>query len=37
MADMVIKGGTLLTMNGSIIENGAVGIEKGIITLWGRR
>jgi 5-methylthioadenosine/S-adenosylhomocysteine deaminase len=35
MADLVIKGGTLLTMNGSIIENGVVGIEKGVITSVG--
>lgn len=36
MADLVIKGGTLLTMNGSIIENGTVGIEKGVITFVGK-
>src|SRR4030067_2139599 len=36
MADLVIKGGTLLTMNGSIIENGTVCIENGVITLVGK-
>lgn len=36
MTDLVIKGGTVLTMNGSIIENGVVGIEKGIITFVGK-
>jgi 5-methylthioadenosine/S-adenosylhomocysteine deaminase len=36
MADLVIKGGTVLTMNGSIIENGVVGIEKGVMTFVGK-
>ena len=36
MTDLAIKGGTVLTMNGSIIENGVVGIEKGIITFVGK-
>src|SRR3989304_7152625 len=36
MADLVIKGGTVLTMNGPIIENGLVAVENGMITSVGK-
>ena len=36
MADLVIKGGTVLTMCGEIIENGVVGIDNGVITFVGK-
>jgi 5-methylthioadenosine/S-adenosylhomocysteine deaminase len=35
MADLVIKGGNVLTMDGSTIEKGAVAVENGVITFVG--
>jgi 5-methylthioadenosine/S-adenosylhomocysteine deaminase len=36
MADLVIKGGNVLTIDGSIIEKGAVAVENGVITFVGK-
>ena len=36
MADLVIKGGTVLTMCGEIIKNGVVVVDKGLITFVGK-
>ncbi|MFZ3383151.1 MAG: amidohydrolase family protein [Candidatus Methanoperedens sp.] len=36
MADLVIKGGTVLTMCGEIIKNGVVAVDNGLITFAGK-
>ncbi|MCE8423864.1 MAG: amidohydrolase family protein [Candidatus Methanoperedens sp.] len=36
MADLIIKGGRIITMNGTEIEDGAVVIENGLITFAGK-
>lgn len=36
MADLIIKGGSVITMNGPVIENGVVVVDKGIITYAGK-
>jgi 5-methylthioadenosine/S-adenosylhomocysteine deaminase len=36
MADLIIKGGSVLTMNGAVIERGVVVVEDGLITYIGR-
>jgi len=36
MADLVIKGGTVMTMCGETIENGAIVVDNGLITYVGR-
>ncbi|CAG0996656.1 5-methylthioadenosine/S-adenosylhomocysteine deaminase [Methanosarcinales archaeon] len=36
MADLVIKRGTVLTMNGEIIKNGVVVVDNGLITFVGK-
>ncbi len=36
MADLVIKGGTVLTMCGEIIKNGMVAVDNGLITFAGK-
>lgn len=36
MADLVVKGGTVITMDGPIIENGLVAAENGVITFVGK-
>ncbi len=36
MADLIIKGGSVLTMNGAIIDDGIVAVDKGLITFVGR-
>lgn len=37
MADLIIRGGSVLTMNGAVIEGGVVVIEGGLIKFVGRR
>lgn len=36
MADLIIKGGIVLTMDGAVIDNGVVVVEKGLISFVGR-
>jgi 5-methylthioadenosine/S-adenosylhomocysteine deaminase len=36
MADLIIKGGCVLTMNGAIISDGVVVVDKGFITFVGK-
>ena len=36
MADLVIKGGRVLTMNGAIIDGGVVVVDNGLITFVGK-
>jgi len=36
MADLIIKGGRVLTMDNAIIDNGVVVVENGLITFVGR-
>lgn len=36
MADLVIRGGTVITMCGEIIENGVVAVDNGLITFVGK-
>ncbi|MDD5474298.1 MAG: amidohydrolase family protein, partial [Candidatus Methanoperedens sp.] len=36
MADLIIKGGSVFTMNGAIIDGGVIAVDKGLITFVGR-
>ncbi|MCZ7400428.1 MAG: amidohydrolase family protein [Candidatus Methanoperedens sp.] len=36
MADLIIRGGRVLTMDGAIIDNGVVVVDNGLITFVGR-
>ncbi|MCZ7392792.1 MAG: amidohydrolase family protein [Candidatus Methanoperedens sp.] len=36
MADLIIKGGRVLTMNGGIIDGGVIAVESGLITFVGK-
>src|SRR5574341_1721852 len=36
MADLIIKGGRILTMNGAIIDDGVVVVDDGMITFVGK-
>ncbi len=36
MADLILKGGKVLTMNGTIIDNGVVVVDKGLISFVGK-
>jgi 5-methylthioadenosine/S-adenosylhomocysteine deaminase len=36
MADLIIKGGRVLTMNGAIIDGGVIVVESGLITFVGK-
>jgi imidazolonepropionase-like amidohydrolase len=36
MADLIIRGGRVLTMDGAIIDNGVVVVDNGLITFVGK-
>jgi 5-methylthioadenosine/S-adenosylhomocysteine deaminase len=36
MADLIIKGGRILTMNGAVIDGGVVAVDDGLITFVGK-
>lgn len=36
MADLIIRGGRVLTMDGAIIDNGVVAVDNGLITFVGK-
>lgn len=36
MADLIIKGSIVLTMDGAVIDNGTVVVDKGLIKYAGR-
>ncbi len=36
MADLIIRGGVVLTMNGAIIDGGVVAVDNGLITFVGK-